>query len=497
MAGEVLKVSVKWGKQSYDVEIDTSLPASAFKAQLMSLTGVPVERQKVMVKGGMLKDDAEWAKTGVKQGSRLMMMGTADKVVEAPKEEMVFLEDLPPEQAAHSAVKKYGMGLTNLGNTCYMNSCLQCLYSAKGLRAALASYEPAGGGLDHQLTSHLKGLFRQIEGASAPVQPMAFLSTLRQSFPQFAEMQQGMPMQHDAEECWSVVVNTLTGKLKGDAASIDALLGVGLKTELVSEETGESIVTEKLEHKLICNITSEVNHLHEGIRLGLKDDRQQTSAKTGAMTTFRGSSRITRLPQYLTVQELRFFFKAEAQQKAKILRKVALSVSLDLHEFCTPELQAELAAPRDAYKAVLDARVAQKKGAKGDEGAKGEGAGEGHDAKRAKGDEGAAGSGMDVDGDKGDKGDKGDGAGPSKSWESHVGKMTGRFDLTAVLTHKGRSADSGHYVAWVKQDDGTWVEFDDDNMILRKDEDIVNLSGGGDWHMAYMLLYTAQTVPAE
>ena len=27
----------------------------------------------------------------------------------------------------------------------------------------------------------------------------------------------------------------------------------------------------------------------------------------------------------------------------------------------------------------------------------------------------------------------------------------------AVLTHKGRSADSGHYVAWVKQDDGQWV----------------------------------------
>jgi hypothetical protein len=28
------------------------------------------------------------------------------------------------------------------------------------------------------------------------------------------------------------------------------------------------------------------------------------------------------------------------------------------------------------------------------------------------------------------------------------------YDLIAVLTHKGRSADSGHYVGWVKQDDG-------------------------------------------
>lgn len=32
--------------------------------------------------------------------------------------------------------------------------------------------------------------------------------------------------------------------------------------------------------------------------------------------------------------------------------------------------------------------------------------------------------------------------------------LTGVYDLVAVLTHKGRSADSGHYVAWVKQDNG-------------------------------------------
>lgn len=31
---------------------------------------------------------------------------------------------------------------------------------------------------------------------------------------------------------------------------------------------------------------------------------------------------------------------------------------------------------------------------------------------------------------------------------------TGVYDLVAVLTHKGRSADSGHYVAWVKQESG-------------------------------------------
>lgn len=38
-----------------------------------------------------------------------------------------------------------------------------------------------------------------------------------------------------------------------------------------------------------------------------------------------------------------------------------------------------------------------------------------------------------------------------------------------VLTHKGRSADSGHYVAWVKQADKQWIQFDDDQLIPRKE----------------------------
>ena len=32
----------------------------------------------------------------------------------------------------------------------------------------------------------------------------------------------------------------------------------------------------------------------------------------------------------------------------------------------------------------------------------------------------------------------------------------GKYDLIGVLTHKGRSADSGHYVAWVKQVGRLW-----------------------------------------
>ena len=76
----MVQVSVKWGKEAHNVDVDTSLPGLVFKNQLYSLTGVPPERQKIMVKGGMLKDDADLSQLNLKPNQKLMMMGTAEKV---------------------------------------------------------------------------------------------------------------------------------------------------------------------------------------------------------------------------------------------------------------------------------------------------------------------------------------------------------------------------------------------------------------------------------
>ena len=130
-----LKVQVKWQKDTYDVEIDRSQPPLVFKQQLFSLTGVSADRQKIMVKGGMLKDDADWNKVAVKDGQKLMMMGTADKVPEASQNSQVFLEDLPESEQDIEGFAKYGAGLQNLGNTCYMLQ-LHCTVSICCTRAA-------------------------------------------------------------------------------------------------------------------------------------------------------------------------------------------------------------------------------------------------------------------------------------------------------------------------------------------------------------------------
>jgi ubiquitin carboxyl-terminal hydrolase 14 len=72
-----------------------------------------------------------------------------------------------------------------------------------------------------------------------------------------------------------------------------------------------------------------------------------------------------------------------------------------------------------------------------------------------------------------------------------VMKPTGWYHLFAVLTHMGRSADSGHYIAWVRSqhDKDIWWKFDDDIVTAVLSKDISNLDGGGDWHMAYLCLY--------
>jgi len=84
------------------------------------------------------------------------------------------------------------------------------------------------------------------------------------------------------------------------------------------------------------------------------------------------------------------------------------------------------------------------------------------------------------------------------------------YDLVAVVAHQGRSAEGGHYIGWVKFAEGPlpslhfalkvhqtlslldlWYKFDDADVSTCHDEDIPKLVGGGDWPIAYLLLYRA------
>lgn len=78
--------------------------------------------------------------------------------------------------------------------------------------------------------------------------------------------------------------------------------------------------------------------------------------------------------------------------------------------------------------------------------------------------------------------------------------FTGRYELHSIVTHKGRSADSGHYISFVRQQNSTqsanseesssmWWKFDDQTVSEVPTEEIMKLKGGGDRDMSYLVFY--------
>ena len=112
----MVKVSVKWGKSSYDVDVDPAEGLETFQAALFSLTSVPSERQKLLYKGKFLKADADLQ--ALPADAKLTLMGTAEVLQAAPAKAVLFEEDLTDkDRVALAPSTVTSAGLVNLGNT--------------------------------------------------------------------------------------------------------------------------------------------------------------------------------------------------------------------------------------------------------------------------------------------------------------------------------------------------------------------------------------------
>ena len=108
--------------------------------------------------------------------------------------------------------------------------------------------------------------------------------------------------------------------------------------------------------KLPCHIDNNnnpVNSLQEGLDISLTSNLEKFSEALGKNANYVKTQKVNRLPSYLCVQFVRFYWKKQGTRqgaeggKAKILRSVMYPRVLDLYNFCSDELKKSLDLGRE------------------------------------------------------------------------------------------------------------------------------------------------------
>ena len=171
------KMYVECANAQYDVSMNLEGTGLDFKRAIADVTHVPPERQKVLIKGGLLKDDTPLGKVGARAGQQFMVLGAVGELPKAPEKPVQFLEDLPEDEL--NKAKDLRVGLVNLGNTCYLNATLQLLRAIPQLEDALNAFPGRIGSNqgDASFTAALRDLFQDMRKTTEPVPPLVLLST--------------------------------------------------------------------------------------------------------------------------------------------------------------------------------------------------------------------------------------------------------------------------------------------------------------------------------
>lgn len=226
-----------------------------------------------------------------------------------------------------------------------------------------------------------KGLFTNLDFKGEPFEPVQFVQAMRTVYPQFDETDDhGHHKQQDAEECYTSLLSAFKSALTLPAEEraetgfndlIEKLFGIELVTTLKNKEDPEEPVTETREQvlRLSCHIdssTNHVNHVGEGIKLSLEGDIEKHSSTQGRNCVYFKQQKVNKLPSYLTVHFVRFYWKKDSVTsgtkagKAKILKSVQFPKVFDIYDHCTDELKKSLDLGRDFERRLREEEDARK-----------------------------------------------------------------------------------------------------------------------------------------
>lgn len=482
MPNSNLLVSIKNAGKSYDIELDQQDTGLVLKQKIQELTLIPVERQKLLIKGGKLENDVVVSELNLDLSKPIMVLGTPDKNMPSkPVSKQVFLEDLNQNQLF--SVSHDPSGLVNLGNTCYLNSTLQALYQVEDINDKLLKFKANGSSAspNESLTLSLKNTFSQMDKKQEKVNPTLLLALFRNVFPQFAERgDHGFYKQQDAEEAFSQILTILNETLK-----IGDYFRLSFKTEQKCKALPQE--ASKIDYedafKLNCHIDIKTNFLRDGILNGLKETIEKHNETLQTNAEYEVTRTITRLPKYLTVQFVRFFWRRDTQKKSKILRKVLFPFELDVSEMLDESIRQEKTTIRDKIRLIEKENTDLLR-----------------DFKKSKKDstlnplEEKEENDLKLMSIKSKFTDELTKILPADfKLNESTENPSSVYELKAVITHAGSSADSGHYQAFVKDPSDVegvnWWRFNDDKVTPVNRERIESLSGGGESDSALILIY--------
>jgi len=502
----MVKVTIKFGKKKHkNVEIKDTDSFDDIQGIIFSLTQVTPDRQKIIVKGKRLEND-DGVKKLIKKGALLTVMGSSASAQSTASSgtTIKFVEEMT-EAEKQMANTELPPGMANLGNTCYLNSCIQAMKSVDELRQRLKEHA-AKSANQNSMSSQLGHLMVQLEQNSDSIVPQQFVQFFRTALPRFASRNDnGVWEQQDADEAYTEILSLLRQDASfvmdddEKTSVIGGLFEGEFETKTVCAETEEEPelnVTEKFV-KLQCFIDINTRHINDGIKKGFAENVEKNSQKLGRNAVWRKTKAMSVLPRYMAVQLVRFFWKQKTQKNAKILRKVIFPEKLDVYDFCNERTRTAIERyrklklekedrEREQRQKVAVAAEEEKKEADG----KGKGKEDEKVADKEKGTESA-----DTEMKEEAKGDDADSAESGQmdvdgSDSADKEMVTGYYELCGIVTHKGRSANSGHYIGYSKDTArGQWLKFDDEDVTEIKSDDIKQLYGGGDFQMAFLCIF--------
>lgn len=490
MSNDTFSFNIKHAGKVLPITLSNDATALDLKTQVEELTQVPRSRQKFMVKGGLSDDSIANLQTIIKPGSTVMLLGTPDaNLLSKPAEKHRFVEDLSPDQQVQQ-FNSTPLGLQNMGNTCYLNATLQTLFRADELKDLILQYDPSkvtnsdpNDEIHYKIVLELKRTFETLKKRSfKSVLPIMLLNTLRKCYPQFAERdpQGGFYKQQDAEELFTQLFHTLT-VVFGDKFANQFQINFRATIKDTANEDDVTVREDESDMKLQCHISGTTNFMKNGLIESLNEKIEKRSDITGLNSTYAVQKQITKLPKYLTVQYVRFFWKRSSGKKSKILRKVVFPFQLDVADLLTPEYANEKIKVREELREVEKAKNEKER-----------------EAKKRKVEQ------TDVV------------MTPKEEYETKkaleesereywLNEFKKRFpsnlaagenpspvyDLIGVITHQGANSESGHYQAFIRDesDENKWYKFNDDKVSPIEKEKIEALAGGGESDSALILLY--------